>query len=115
MNRLAGECALGKLKLPLILVQPLQNLSEMINVCLPGWTVDENVVEEDDDKLPQARSQSDVHGPLKGTRRAIEAKRHDSELILAEVSLKCCFMFLSGLQQNLRVENHLALASSSIS
>jgi hypothetical protein len=41
-----------KLELPLILPQPPENLTEVLDVGLQGWAVQENVIKENDDKLP---------------------------------------------------------------
>lgn len=100
-DRSLSKCALRLLEVPIISCQPLQNLAQVNQVRPEGTAVHQNIVEEDDYKLPKAACQGCIHGPLECARSSSQPKRHDFEFILAKVSLECCLMFFPLLKQNL--------------
>jgi hypothetical protein len=63
-------------------------------------TIDENIIKEDQHKLPKAWSQCGIHSFLECAWGTSEAKGHHSEFIMAKMSLKCIFEFLSGLDSD---------------
>ena len=55
-------------------------------MCHPGATIDENVIEEDQDKLSEIWFEDVIHKTLESRRGIAETKWHDQELIMAFMS-----------------------------
>jgi len=68
---------------------------------LIGFTIYQDVVEENQDELPEKVSQRGVHCILKSSRFARKTKGHDAELKLPEMGLERRFELFSRLEQNL--------------
>ena len=68
---------------------------------LKSGAVDEDIVEENQHKATQTRSQSTIHCTLKCAWRTGKTERHDSELILTKVSLEGGLELFTGLQKDL--------------
>lgn len=70
---------------------------------IKGGAVNKNIVEEDDNKMAKIRLEYEIHGGLKGRRAITQPKRHDLELIMAMVGVKCCFGNVIGVHADLVV------------
>ena len=58
----------------------------MLKMCRPGATIDENVIEEDQDKFSEIWFEDVIHKTLESRRGIAETKWHDQELIMAFMS-----------------------------
>ena len=66
----------------------------MHEVLFPCFAVDQDIVKEDQDKLPETRSKSCVHGILEGPRGSGEAEGHNPKFKLTKVCLEGSFEFV---------------------
>ena len=66
----------------------------MHEVVLPGSAIDQDIVKEDQDKLPETRSKSCIHGILEGTRGSYKSEGHNLEFKLTKVCLEGSFEFV---------------------
>ena len=74
-----------------VLAKNTEDDGEVVGVLSRILGEDENIVEEDDDKVVEVGAEDVIHGALKGSRGVGEAKGHDFELVVAVTSPKCCF------------------------
>ncbi len=58
----------------------------MLKMFRPGATIDENVIEEDQDKFSEIWFEDVIHKTLESRRGIAETKWHDQELIMAFMS-----------------------------
>ena len=66
-----------------------------------GGAVHQYVIQKNQDKLSQEWAQNVIHDALKCCWCIGEAKRHDSELKMAMVCFKSCFVLLSSFHPHL--------------
>lgn len=64
----------------------------MRDVCVEIGAINKYVIEEHCDIFSQKRPECVIHGRLECRRHVTESKRHDSELIMAQMSSKSRFM-----------------------
>jgi hypothetical protein len=65
-NEPLRELALGQLIFPTVHVQPSKHCCKVTEMILKGTTVDQDVIEEDDDKHAEAKKQGGIYCPLEG-------------------------------------------------
>jgi hypothetical protein len=73
-----------------MLAEQLQEDIYMLKMCRPSATIDEDVVEEDQDKFSEIWSAEVIHKALKSRGGITETKWHDQELIMAFMSSESC-------------------------
>ena len=73
----------------------------MHEVVLPGSAIDQDIIKEDQDKLPETRSKSCIHGILEGPWGSGEAEGHNPKLKLPKVGLEVGFEFLAEFHADL--------------
>jgi len=78
-----AELALGALGVEAVLVQNVKDGTHVAEVVAPRARVDEDVVEEDEDKPAQERTQDVIHQCLECGRGVAQSERHDEELVEA--------------------------------
>lgn len=61
---------------------------------LPIWTVNQNVIEEDQEELPCYVLEDMIHEALKGTRSIGEAERHYQVLVVTRVRFESGFIYV---------------------
>ena len=61
---------------------------EMLN---PGFTIDEDIIKEDQNEVPQVRPKYFIHQFLERGRGICEAKWHDQKFIVAIMCAESCF------------------------
>jgi hypothetical protein len=76
---------------------------DVAEVLRPGTTVNQYVVEEDEDKPAEEGSENIVHKCLKRRRRVRQAERHDEELEEALVRAECCLLHVVVIHPDLVV------------
>ena len=67
----------------------------MREVLLPCSAIDQDIIKEDRDKLPEIGSQCGIHGILEGTRGSCESEGHNSKFKLTKVCLEGGFEFVT--------------------
>jgi hypothetical protein len=100
-HKVLCERTLRHLEILVVIMEPSQYLSEMINMFLQSFTIYKDIFEEDEDKFTEPWRQGAVHGTLECTGCTCESKCHDMKLILSQVSLEGYLMFIPMLQQYL--------------
>lgn len=85
-----------------------ENSAQVVEVALPSRAVDQDVIEEDENKATKYGFEDSVHESLEGGRCVRYTKRHDSELIMTFVSSKSCILNI------IRVYADLMIASFEI-
>jgi hypothetical protein len=80
-NFLQPESTLAKLDIELIVSKLLQNNSEMLRMLFFTLGIDQDVINEDHDKLVQLRHEYGVHQVQEMCRSIGESKRHNQILI----------------------------------
>ena len=66
----------------------------MFQVGLQSGTVDQDIIQEHQHKLPQKWTQNVIHQTLKCSWGICEPKRHDLELKMAMMGFKGSFVFI---------------------
>jgi hypothetical protein len=72
----------------LVLREETENLIHMGNMVCPGFTIDENIIKENEDKMMEKRMENMVHETLESGGRITQAKGHDQEFIVTLTSTK---------------------------
>ena len=75
----------------------------MLKMCSPSATIDEDVIEEDQDKFPEIRFKNVIHKAMKSRRGITKTKWHDQELIMAFMSSESSLWNVDFLHVNLVV------------
>ena len=73
----------------------------MHEVLFPCFAVDQDIVKEDQDKLPKTGSKCGIHGVLEGTRCSSEAEGHNPKFKLTKVCLEGSFEFVARFHADL--------------
>ena len=73
----------------------------MIDMSFKSGAIDEDIIEENQHKVAQTRSQSTIHCTLKCAWRTGKTERHHSKLVLSQVSLESGLELFTGLQKYL--------------
>ena len=81
VDRRGGERALRPFEVEPVRAEDVEDRAQVSEMLRPGGAVDQDVVEEDEDKATEEGSQHIVHQCLKCCRGIAEAERHDKELI----------------------------------
>jgi hypothetical protein len=88
------ESAFGFLDEKTMLLQLGEYKMDVAEVLRPGTNVNQYVVEEDEDKPAEERSENIVHKHLKCHRCVRQAERHDEELEEALVCAEGCLLHI---------------------
>jgi hypothetical protein len=90
-NFLQPESALAELGIELMVSKSLQNNSEMLHMHFFTLEIDQDVINEDHDKLVQLWHEHGVHQVHKMCRSIGESKRHNQILIQPVPGRECSF------------------------
>jgi hypothetical protein len=80
-NFLQPKSTLDELDIKLMVLKSLQNNSEMLHMLLFVLGLDQDVINEDDDKLVQLRHEYGVHQVHEMCRSIGESKQHNQILV----------------------------------
>src|SRR5829696_982631 len=89
-DRFFEEFALGHGTIEFVLLEEFQDLLDMFDVVLLIFTVDQDVVNVDNDSNVEEGSKNILDQRLKGSWGIGESKRHNLVLVVAISSAKCC-------------------------
>ena len=78
-----------------MLAKEFEDFADMLRVFLLILTVDEDVINIDNDEFVQIWSEDVLNQSLKGGRSIGEAKGHDFELVMSIVCSESCFLISS--------------------
>jgi hypothetical protein len=73
----------------------MENLIYMGNMRFPSFTIDENIIKENYDKMMEKRMEDMIHEALEGGEGITQAKGHEQKLIVTLVSLKGSLRYVS--------------------
>ena len=68
----------------------MENLIHMSKMICPGFSIDEDIIKENSDKMMEKGTEDMVHEALEGGGGITQAKGHDRKLIVSLMSSKGC-------------------------
>ena len=85
----------------MMITEKLQYKIQMLDMLNPCFTIDEDIIKEDQNKVSQVGTEYFIHQFLECGRSNCEAKWHDQKLIVAIKCAKSCFRDIILMNPNL--------------
>lgn len=92
LDLLSGKGAFGQFEDKAVVGKNLKGFVQVFQVIRKGFTIDQDIVEEDDNEVPLIRPKIGVHSCLKGRKGVAKPKRHYQKFIMAVVRTKSHFV-----------------------
>ena len=80
----------------MMIIEKLQYTIEMLEMLSPGFTIDEDIIKEDQNEVSQVGPKYFIHQCLEHGRGICEAKWHDQKFIMAIMCVESCFRDISA-------------------
>ena len=85
----------------MMITEKLQYKIQMLEMLIPGFTIDEDIIKEDQNEVLQVGPKYFIHQCLERGRGICEAKWHDQKFIMAIMCAESCFRDIIRMDLNL--------------
>ena len=85
----------------MLIIEKLQYKIQMLEMLSPGFTIDEDIIKEDQNEFSQVGPKYFIHQCLEHGRGICESKWHDQKFIMAIVFVEICSMDIICMDPNL--------------